>query len=176
MSRKHIITIVIFCVGVLLCGIGLGVACTEFGSLAYGGTEILGKTDMKTMDLDVEFEPGEAVWNIIGTRGWHHGYRGGVSDTDIRTDSSVPLNTVRFCVTYNAERVEPFAALDIDGSTIDFGWYWNELDEMALMMEAKDKVMQRLKEGSLVSFDVVEIEQVEVFVNPQNAEDVRIIY
>lgn len=176
MSRKHIIAIVIFCVGVLLCGIGTGVAVTEFGALTYGGTEILGKMDMKTVDLDVEFEPAEEAWNIIGTRGLYRGYHGRVSETDIRTDSSVPLNTVRFCVTYNAERVEPFASLDIDSSMIDFDWYWNELDEMALIMEAKDKVMQRLKEGSLVSFDFVEIEQVEVLVNPQNVEDVRIIY
>ena len=179
MSRQCKISIVMFCVGVLLCGIGMGIAFTEFSGLAYGGTQILGGTDMKTANLDVEFEPEEEVWNIVGTKLWHqryYGYYGGVSDTDVRTDNSVPLNTVRFSVTYNAKRVEPFTSLDLDSATIGFGWYWNEDDELALMREAKDQVLQNLKEGRLVSFDVVEIEQVEVFVNPQNAEDVKILY
>ena len=179
MSRQCKISIVMFCVGVLLCGIGMGIAFTEFSGLAYGGTQILGGTDMKTANLDVEFEPEEEFWNIVGTKLWHqryYGYYGGVSDTDVRTDNSVPLNTVRFSVTYNAKRVEPFTSLDLDSATIGFGWYWNEDDELALMMEAKDQVLQNLKEGRLVSFDVVEIEQVEVFVNPQNAEDVKILY
>ena len=179
MSRQCKISIVMFCVGVLLCGIGMGIAFTEFSGLAYGGTQILGGTDMKTANLDVEFEPEEEVWNIVGTKLWHqryYGYYGGVSDTDVRPDNSVPLNTVRFSVTYNAKRVEPFTSLDLDSATIGFGWYWNEDDELALMMEAKDQVLQNLKEGRLVSFDVVEIEQVEVFVNPQNAEDVKILY
>ena len=179
MSRQCKISIVMFCVGVLLCGIGMGIAFTEFSGLAYGGTQILGGTDMKTANLDVEFEPEEEVWNIVGTKLWHqryYGYYGGVSDTDVRTDNSVPLNTVRFSVTYNAKRVEPFTSLDLDSATIGFGWYWNEDDELALMMEAKDQVLQNLKEGRLVSFDVVEIEQVVVFVNPQNAEGVKILY
>ncbi len=176
MSRQHKITIVVFCIGVLLFGIGVGVAFTEFGGLTYGGTEILGETDMKTENLDVAFEPEDEVWNIWGTRSWHRGYYGGTNDMDIRTDSSVPPDTVRFCVTYNASRVEPFASLDMDSATIDFGWYWNETDELALMMEAKDKALQSMKEGRLVSFDTVEVEQVDIYVNPQNAEDVRIIY
>lgn len=176
MSRQHKITIVLFCIGVLFCGIGMGVAFTEFSGLTYGGTQMIGGTDMKTVDLDVEFEPQEEVWDIMGTRSWHSGHYGGVNDTGIQTDNSVPLDTVRFSVTYNADRVEPFTSMDIDSETIGFGWYWNDTDELALMMEAKDQVLRNLKEGRLISVDAVEVEQVEVFVNPQNAEDVRILY
>ncbi|MDE6389743.1 MAG: hypothetical protein K2L82_18360 [Lachnospiraceae bacterium] len=176
MSRKHKITIVVFCMGVLLCGIGVGIAFTEFSGLTYGGTEIVGETDMRTANLDVEFEPEEEVWNIMGTRSWHSGHYGGVNDMGIQTDSSVPVNTVRISVTYNANRVEPFTSLDIDSAEIYLGWYWNDTDELALMMEAKDKVLQNLKNGRLISFDVVNMEQVDVFVNPQNVEDVRLIY
>lgn len=170
MSKQHKIAIVIFCIGVLLCGIGTGVALTEFSGLTYGGTQILGETDMKTAELDVEFEPEEGVWDI--TEMWYRG----CYDGDIQTDRSIPPNTVRFCVTYNANRVEPFTTLDIDRAAIGLGWYGNGVDELALMMEAKDKVLQNLREGRLVSFDVVEVERVEVFVNPQNAKDVRILY
>lgn len=172
MNRQHKITIVVFCLGVLLCGIGAGVAFTEFSSLAYGGMQILGDPEMVTRDFDVEFEPKEDSWDIIGINGV---YRYG--NMDIQTDSSVPVNTVRFRVTYNTKRAEPFAHMDLDDKKIYFGWSWMDSnDEMALTMEAKDVVLQNLKEGKLVSFDAIELEEVEVLVNPKSVDDVRIIY
>ena len=57
MKKIHKILLAIFCVGILLTGIGVGVVLTEFSALAYGGKEILGNTDMRTENFDVEFEP-----------------------------------------------------------------------------------------------------------------------
>ena len=171
MSRRYKITIVAFCLGVLLCGIGTGIAFTEFSALTYGGTQILGEPDITTRNYDVEFEPGEDAWRIVGTAGF---YRNG--NMNIYEDSSVPVNTVRFCVTYNVKRIEPFTYLNIDDKRIEFSWYWKNTDEMALFMEAKDLVLQNLKEGRLVSFDAVELEEVDVLVNPKSVDDVKIIY
>ena len=42
MTRLHKITIGIFCGGILLSGIGAGVAFGEFSGLAYGGAEVVG--------------------------------------------------------------------------------------------------------------------------------------
>lgn len=170
MSRQHKITIVVFCIGILLCGIGAGIAFTEFSSLAYGGVQILGDPDMVMKDFDVEFETKGDPWDIIGINGFY-GYG------DIQEDSSVPANTVRFRVTYNTKRTEPFASLDLDDQRIYFEWSWvNSNDEMALVMEAKDVVLQNLREGKLVSVDAMEVEKVDVLVNPKSADDVRIIY
>lgn len=172
MSRQHKITIVVFCVGILLCGIGAGITFTEFSSLTYGGMQILGDPEMVTKDFDVEFETEEDPWDIIGISGI---YRYG--NKDIQADSSVPANTVRFRVTYNTKRAEPFASLDLDDQRIYFGWSWvNANDGMALFMEAKDVVLQNLREGKLVSVDAMELEKVDVFVNPKSADDVRMIY
>lgn len=171
MSRRYKITIVVFCLGVLLCGIGAGIAFTEFSALTYGGTQILGEPDLATKNYDVEFEPDGDAWRIVGTAGF---YRSG--NMDIYEDSSIPVNTVRFCVTYNAKRIEPFTYLNTDDKRIEFSWYWKGADEMALFMEAKDVVLQNLKEGKLVSFDVVELTEVNVLVNPKSADDVKIIY
>ena len=154
-----------------MCGIGTGIAFTEFSSLAYGGMKILGEPEIVTENFDVEFEPEEDAWRIIGTTGF---YRYG--NMNIQTDSSVPVNTVRFCVTYNSKRVAPFTNLNMDDKRIEFSWYWKNADEMALTMEAKDIVLQNLKEGKLVSFDAIELEEVEVLVNPKSVDDVRIIY
>lgn len=178
MSRQHKIAIVIFCVGVLLCGIGAGVAFTEFGALSFGGRQILGETDMRTTEIDVAFVPKEDEKTlIVGARA---AYAAGIGQ--VCTDASVPPGTVRFQVTYNGKRVEPFADYEESSNedTFDrivFSWYWRGTeDETALMMAAKDIVLQNLKEGKIVSLDTVDVEKVTVLVNPKNEDDVRIVY
>lgn len=172
MSRLHKISIIVFCIGMLLCGIGAGVMFTEFGGLAYGGEYVLGEPDMRTDEIDVVFETEEEPMDIFGVIGSYNR-----RSTRIETDNSVPVNTARFCVTYNAKCVEPFARWQEDEGRIDFGWYWKDTeDDLALLMEAKDVVLQNLKEGKLVSCDVMRMEAVTVRINPANEEDVRIMY
>lgn len=172
MSRQHKILIGVFCLGVLLCGIGAGITFAEFGGFTYGGKYILGEQDMKTEDIDVAFIPREEGWTIIGAA---YSYTAGMGK--IQTDQSVPENTVRFHVTYNAKRVEPYACLNQKGDRIEFSWCWMDYyDDTALMMEAKDLVLSNLKEGKIVSFDTAVLEEVTVLVNPKNKEDVRIVH
>ena len=56
MSRLHKILLGVFCGGVLLCGIGTGIAFTEFSALEYGGVTYIGDEHMKTENLDVALE------------------------------------------------------------------------------------------------------------------------
>ena len=124
MSRLHKRLILVFCLGVLLCGVGAGVAFTEFGALSYGGQQILGDPDIRTENFDVKFEVGEEERKVWCVR---------TNDLNIR-------------------------------------------DEMALMMEAKDVVLQNLKEGKIVSVDTVDLEDVTVLVNAKSESDVRLMY
>lgn len=57
---------------------------------------------MRTDLIDVAFEPEEEALDIFGVIGSYNR-----RSTRIETDRSVPKNTARFCVTYNAKRVEP---------------------------------------------------------------------
>lgn len=172
MSRLHKISIIVFCIGVLLSGIGTGLIFTEFDGFVYGGEYILGDPDMRTDEIDVVFEPEEEQLNIFGVVGSYNR-----RSTRIEVDGSVPRNTARFCVTYDAKRVVPYAHWEEEEGRIDFGWYWNNVNsDMDLMMEAKDIILQNLKEGKLVSCDVMHVEAVTVRVNPANEEDVRILY
>lgn len=167
MSRLHKRLILVFCLGVLLCGVGTGVAFTEFGALRYGGKQILGDPDMRTENFDVKFEVGGEERRVWCVR---------TNDLNIRVDNSVPENTVRFCVTYNADRIEPYAYWSEEEGVV-FSWSLKRHeDEMALMMEAKDVVLQNLKEGKIVSVDTVYLEDVTVLVNAKSENDVRLMY
>ena len=50
--------------GVLLCGIGTGVAITEFSSLSYAGERTVGETDMETATLEAEIDPEAGTWAL----------------------------------------------------------------------------------------------------------------
>ena len=167
MSRLHKRLIVVFCLGVLLCGVGAGVAFTEFSALTYGGRQILGDPDMRTENFDVEFEAGEEARKVWGV---------GVSDIMLRIDDSVPRGTVRFAL-HTMRSVLIRMPTGRKKRVLFFSWYRkNHDDEMALMMEAKDVVLRNLKEGKIISVDTIGLEKVIVLVNSENEDDVRLLY
>lgn len=169
MRKYHTILIGIFAAGVLLTGIGAGVAFTEFSALTYGGKENVGETEMRTEAFDVEFEPGDERQFIGGWYNW--------AQTDILTDAGIPENTVRFQVVYNGKRIAPHAYWDKEDESIYLNWRWiGEEDDMELLMEAKDIFLRNLKEGKIVSLDAKGMEEVTVWVNPANEKDVRLVW
>ena len=184
MTRFHKITIGIFCSGVLLTGIGAGVAFGEFSSLAYGGTEVVGETNMVTRDISREIDPEQGIWNIDGY--WD-------TAPEVEADESIPENTVLFRITYNQAMVEPRIEetvqedeyYDNDADTwrqtctpaLELHCYWENTDESDFqnLMEAKDKVLAGLKRGELISVvGAPHIEQVQIFYNPINEKDLRL--
>ncbi len=169
MKKMHKILLAVFCAGVLLTGIGAGVLITEFSALSYGGKELLGKTDMRTENFDVKFEPGEESVCITGWYNW--------KQEEVLTDEAVPENTVRFRATYNGERIFPHAVWEEENNQAALLWRWvSEEDDMELMMKAKDLFLENLKEGRIISFDTPGMEEVTVTVNPANKDDVHLVW
>ena len=87
----------VFLSGILLGGIGTGIALVEYSSLAYGGEKRIGEENLVTKELDYVFDPEKERINILGNY-W---------TKSIEVDESVPTGTVRYEVTYNEKRVEP---------------------------------------------------------------------
>lgn len=167
MSKLQKRLIIVFCIGVFLCGIGAGVAFTEFSALTYGGKQIIGTADVRTENFDTTFESGEDECSV---------YCPYARQYDIQVDNSVPKNTVRFCVTYNAACIEPHVSWNEDRKEIVFSSYWiDEEGDMPIIMEAKDIFLQNLKEGKLVSFDRPQLDKVTILVNEASKDDVRLM-
>lgn len=168
MSKQHKILIGIFCVGVLLCGLGAGIGFMEFSTFTYGGKQIIGTTNMKTENIDVAFEPDGEQYFVRKQYGW--------SQTEIQTDSRVPLNNVRFQVTYNTDKFAPEVYLEEREVVFRHRWLQGSDDEMALILEAKDLALQNLKERKIISVERVDVTEVVVLVNPENKEDVKLVF
>lgn len=102
MRNVQKVLIGIFLSGVLLGGIGTGIAVAEFSSLSYGGRKTVGVEDLVTKKMDFEI-PTDGRTVMLAYSGYHGGWEGSLVE-----DPSVPAGVVRYEVTYNERLIEPF--------------------------------------------------------------------
>lgn len=103
MRRIQKILTGIFLTGVVIGGVGTGIAIVEYSSMSYGGKKIIGEENIVTKNLDFQFEPDGRVVELTGLcRG-----RGG-RKTVVEIDDAVPVGTVRYQVSYNEKTVTPY--------------------------------------------------------------------
>lgn len=103
MRRIHIILLAIFMTGVLLGGIGTGIAFGEYSTMEYGETVMLGEDDLVTGELIYEFEPVPGEKIAINPN-----YLGNVYGKSIlEMDESLPMGTICYDVTYNSKLTAP---------------------------------------------------------------------
>lgn len=181
MRRSQKILLGIFFAGVLLCGVGTGVAIGEYASMTYLGERQLGAELQETKNLDYTFDPALGVLQV---RPFYSGYHWG-SQAEIKEDPAVPENTVRFEVTYIPETMDLFVREelrdDISEQSQDepqmqgYIWLdWQNYDAVGLLIREKDRVIADLKNHSFASYRTNLIEEVVIKVNPATAEFVRL--
>lgn len=174
MRKITMITLVVFCTGVLLGGIGTGVAIGEYTSLEYTGEHILGGENLKQENMEITVVPveGKKIY-IQDEYPW----------MNLVYDSSVPEHVIRYSVTYNPNLVNlklryeennerSYWDGDSDGEeNREQGYVWlrhfyngHEFDQF---MKNKDNILKDLKQGKIGSYRLIEIEEIVVSVNPQ---------
>lgn len=109
----------VFLTGVLLAGLGTGIALGEFSSLSYGGKVIIGEEDLVTKEMDFEM-PMDGKTVILAYQGYQDNWKGNLIE-----DPAVPEGIIRFQVTYNEKVVDPYL-------------YYNEYELEALTEERQE--------------------------------------
>lgn len=99
MRKSQKILAGLFLGGVLLGGIGTGIALVEYSSLTYAGEKEIGQEHLVVQELDYTFAPDEEQVCIV------RGYQD--RDAVVKEDMSVPEGTVRYVVTYNKKTIKP---------------------------------------------------------------------
>ncbi len=102
MRRVQKVLTGIFLSGILMGGMGTGIAMVEYSSLAYGGEKLIGEESLVTKNLDYEFQMEEGTLELAGFRYWNR-----EKIQEIEVDGTVPVGTVRYEVTYNEKSLSP---------------------------------------------------------------------
>ncbi len=103
MRKGQKILLGVFLTGILLGGVGTGVAIGEYSSMAYLGERIIGEDMTVTEQFDFSFDPEQGDVRLI--RLWYGYY--GQKRPELVEDVSVPENVIRYELSYNPDTVEP---------------------------------------------------------------------
>ena len=185
MRNVQKILIGVFVAGVVLGGIGTGIALEEFSDLRYGGRTVVGEEHLVTRELDSHF-PIEGKTLILG-----YNYNGSLKQEELLVeDITVPVGTIRYEVTYNEQVVKPFLQFDEYEEEEVEEEIWEEEeteseknepvyagilrlrasyigDGFELFMENKDRILEELRQKKLSSYELAEITNLRIRVNPE---------
>ena len=157
-----------FIIGILLCGLGSGVAFAQYSSFKYGGEISMGEADTTST---YEFE-------IIKDRVEIYCYLPSEREIIIE-DDSVPEGTVMVEVTYNSNYIDGIYLNTWENNIYDdedrsvqevgIGIDYSSMDEVKSWFDAKDQVLEGLKDGKVMSIRAEYIDSVTIRVNPKDA-------
>ncbi len=157
----------IFLGGVLLGGIGTGVALVEYSSLAYGGERMIGEENLVTREIDYSFVPEQEQITIADGYWTDH----------VEVDDTVPEGIIRYVVTYNEKTVKPtlyFREANDKNQSPDPREISLELhvqfisSDLALLMECKDEILEKLKQKKIFSYNIAYVTDVKILVNSKS--------
>lgn len=195
MRKVHIVLLTVFAAGVLLGGIGTGIAFGEYSSMGYGETVLLGEEDLVTGELIYEFEPVPGEKIALNPNYW------GNSDgkSILLEDANLPMGTICYDVTYNSKMTAPHLSYwetdnresaDVVGEqegdteedegtekSVIVGYLELRTNyiggEFELVMKSKDRILSDLKQKKLNSYETVYITDVKIRLNPGMLEYVE---
>lgn len=160
MRKIQCYMIAIFLGGVFLAGLGTGLAFSEFSSFTYSGETIIGEAEMKTENFEYTFELEEDKKLQI------HNYDDySFSESDLVSTTSVPENTVRFLITYNAAAVRPHLVYSEEDQYVAVSYYYIS-DDFKTFMSCKDQILKDLKNKQIGSYTTRTVDEIKVLVNP----------
>lgn len=163
MKRSTQILWGVLCAGVLLMGMGTGMAFATYAGFEYDAKSLMQEADPQTAEHTVKVPKDGAieVWN----------YGSGLKD--VVYSKSVPVDELRIELTYDSA----YVGVDVEQSTDGDIHYVNiiplyEQDDFQLFMQNKDAVLEGLKNGVLMDYDPSSLYdvQVTVYANPANKD------
>lgn len=152
----------LFCGGIFLCGLGMGVAFGEYSGFQYGGEVVLAGKDSETEWVTAPvFEESEKIYLPEEMKDLE----------DIVYSDEVPEDEVWFQVTYNGavSQISVSTWLKGDSNNKKKKEYISlspESGDLKSFMQIKDAVLADLKNSRISSYQIQGIEKIRAKANP----------
>lgn len=160
-NKLKMILLGVFCAGVLITGIGVGIAVIEYTQLEYTGVHVIGGENIAEAKYEFELELAEDETFYV--ENWN-------GKVDIVYDATIPENQVQCSIRYNAALTE-ISAVMMSESHQDIRLCFPKryiADDFDLLMQNKDLIIAELKNNQIGSYSLAEpVESITVRVNPK---------
>ncbi|GFI61865.1 hypothetical protein IMSAG049_01036 [Clostridiales bacterium] len=182
-----------FVSGILICGLGTGVAFAQYSKFEYVGEKMVGSIDLVSETFEETMpESGTVYVSTYGLR----------DRIKFKADANVPADKIMFDVVYNPDRVymnvnknevlrDPVVievVVDENGRELYRTDYYDEAElkyepetvfqvggykytsDMKDFFEIKDDLLNDLKRQRIATYDVIYMDSLTVRVNPANID------
>ena len=165
---------IVLVAGVLLGGLGAGVALAEYSSLEYVGRQVIGNTSMTTQEFTVEIPAKNTPENrlYLGSNYYHHDWS---VERTIVQDETIPQGDIVVRISYNQNQGQPEVVLEEGDDSLAIYWYYNDSSsDMAQMFAVKDQLLEDLKNHKIGNYDTMEVESIQFLIHPNDRN--RVIF
>ena len=162
MKQLRILAGEMLCLGVLLGGVGTGIAFGEFSSLTYKRITV-GEASFETENYTCSLEEAEDTFQVLT-------YANEVRKR-LETDEDIPADTVEVSVVYNSQVCQPGFWSDANRLVVDVYGTGNS-HQVEYLMKWKDQVLEGLREGELRDYQAEWLQSITCRVNPADVEKV----
>lgn len=173
----------VFCAGLLLTGIGLGVELVEASRFEYTGEVSVGGEEKASKTITVDLDRGEKGKNKIYL---HPRLLAGDIAYNLETSRDVPKDKIEFVVEYNPNNLSDV----IVDKEYDYGFYEEDeadqadtytmyyvdgvepanRNEWTVFFEYKDEILKNLKEKKIANYMYPTMYSVTVRIHPSNGK------
>lgn len=172
-KKMQIVMLGVLGVGFLLIGIGAGVFGLEFSQLTYGGTRALEGELTQTVETFQMAAEDTPIWIQARLRGSNNKLD---SMTEIKINEDLEPGMIQVAATY---RRVPGMEMWMSGNRIENDTYitlsYYSASPMAMLLSCKDWVLQDLKNREWCEYVLVDMEALEITVNPADRDRIHLI-
>lgn len=169
MHRIYKIVGVLLISGVLLTGIGSGVAFAEYSNFEYGEESTLEGSEYftKTVEYKVAQNKAASEDERLDVELYYYSY-------SVVEDKDIPKDTIRFVIHYlsDKEDVNP-QIIEQGGSSIFLSTDY-QYEDMRDFMRVKDMILTDLKAHKISDYQMDGIKDIEICVNPDLAFELHV--
>lgn len=180
------ILIIIFCAGILFCGIGVGIAFMEYSSFEYLGQKNMGSDEIVSETFTKDLYKGETEEDSIS---YIRAYGlGDISNMTLETSKKVAKDKIQFVIEYNPNHVSSISIgkvinnkyFDYDYDSGEYcvpasaEYYINgiigEKSQIEAFMEYKNEILENIKQKQFYEYNYECIYSIKVIVHPSNKD------
>lgn len=159
----------LFCAGLLMIGIGAGVAFAEYSSFTYAGQRVPEQAQTQSQSFTAALDP-EAPW--ISISGRSPGLDQLAETASIEVSEELAPGTVRLDLQYRSAGPALRASWDREVPGDSIRLYWTGGSEVELLMTYKDRVLADIRDRRLGEYVAIQLTKAVVTVNPADAEKI----
>ncbi|MBQ2699389.1 MAG: hypothetical protein IJF62_05570 [Firmicutes bacterium] len=166
MNRK--LLVIVFLAGLLLVGLGCGVAFAQYSQFEYVGERQIGAEELTQVTLTEQLQhDGDILINTWASL-----------EKAVQADASVAKDVICVDVAYNDQWVVLFGLKEDTWANEEddafwLGWGDAANDDLEILFALRDAVLADIKEHQIGAYDIADIETVTVRVHPDNVERVK---